>query len=760
MFAEELKSNASKKRAEENRARRRRLKAQEQRKKEPKAAVETVKEPPIESPRTAVQRAAVERQQRATQAEYVQAVIKVQAYIRQKQTQRRILDQERELLQKRLHDLASVRDLLQQTKKVDYVPPPATVTALTQQDLFCRTGLVQLVQYAILPSLHQPKDMNALWVWRETGQGRYRLQRLIQMVIETATQTQCPSPEPLVQFLHELCTTRADWHVETDMDPTRFLNLVRHYLLFASATKPIPAQALAMQQQCISKASRHQGGVLVQAALQLVFRDTSLLHLFVRQILTVPLLTWKVSDSVIQQLLATPEGASHCRLVLALQAYNETCLDHSLSLVDCPATPAQCILANLMQFLQTTPLPTPSLIVALNVMVSLLHRLPVATFTSRESAVAWMDRGDGHMQPVVLAPVILEHCKLVLLDSWVRQVWDKALVNVDDVLSHKDERDIKLEADLIKEGTSAAALAAKEARMDRSKRFWNSSKWAQKLKASVTELVTGKSEKKPVPTPSGESQDPKLLLTLAKVYATIVAKWGGKGGADIVLGTIVSRKNADATCAAETCVQSLLNTLCFGTGSLRILWGVIQSNKDVMHDVECTIDEIQGNRPVRSHTIHSGTKSDGTAALFLFLALFSHALIVTDDVEIHDMERPLPLHQLRRCVQVLKKLMYRACCVDDTTGRLKASFFGRALVAMATRTLQDLYDRSSRRPFCTPKLWIVADLLDKEIQNCKEHNQYVEVLNAPVMRVCPFLVSFKSKLFVTAQSWPFPHNSF
>ena len=60
--------------------------------------------------------------------------------------------------------------------------------------------------------------------------------------------------------------------------------------------------------------------------------------------------------------------------------------------------------------------------------------------------------------------------------------------------------------------------------------------------------------------------------------------------------------------------------------------------------------------------------------------------------------------------------------------------------------MRDLYDRSSRKPLLVPKGWLVDDLLDKELKQCKTASQYQALLDTPVLRVCPFLVSFKRRL--------------
>jgi hypothetical protein len=139
--------------------------------------------------------------------------------------------------------------------------------------------------------------------------------------------------------------------------------------------------------------------------------------------------------------------------------------------------------------------------------------------------------------------------------------------------------------------------------------------------------------------------------------------------------------------------------------------------------------------------------NDGAMQLLIFLYTLAHTLIITDDVEIHDMDKPIPLHQLRRCIQVLKKLLYRACCTDvGKPIHVASNYFGLSLIAASAKTMRDLYDRSSRRPLCLLKLWIVEDLMEQEIRRCKSYDEYVKLLSAPVLRICPFLVSFKRRL--------------
>lgn len=116
-----------------------------------------------------------------------------------------------------------------------------------------------------------------------------------------------------------------------------------------------------------------------------------------------------------------------------------------------------------------------------------------------------------------------------------------------------------------------------------------------------------------------------------------------------------------------------------------------------------------------------------------------------------------PLHHLSnktiaspRCVELLKQLLFRTCCVDDvgdsSTLVFQSDYFGLALINSTAKTMRDLYDRSSRRPISTPNLWLIEDLLEMEIKKSETEQDFVALLSTPVLRICPFLVSFKRRL--------------
>ena len=260
-----------------------------------------------------------------------------------------------------------------------------------------------------------------------------------------------------------------------------------------------------------------------------------------------------------------------------------------------------------------------------------------------------------------------------------------------------------------------------------------------------------------------------FLLALCRCYGTIVSRWGGNGKEDLVRSAQRSLDYSKpgkeyAAAKIEQCVTALLNVLTFGTNFVVSSWAIIQSNPRVVSDLYAVIDVNKRAAPIRTlntnltykglqHNNYGAADGNvGAVVLLLFVTCFSHTLMVTDDVEIHDMERPLPKHQLRRGIVLLKKLLYRACCLDDVheatkSGRgVDSNHLGLSLISQSAKAMTDLYNRSSRRRLCVPKLWIEEGLLEHDLHKCKTHFEYTSLLSTPVCRICPFLVSFKRRL--------------
>ena len=838
---------------------------------------------------TALSNALQQREKRQLAQTQLKASVTIQSFYRAHRSNCSLLNQQSTLLSQRLKDLATLRVLLKQKANADYVPPPATTTTLTQQLLFSTRNLPykqrdatrfvmirdavndakkiqQIFELAILPGIHsQDANLNPFTAWTQSRQGQLRLESIIRLCLVTATLPNIDNQilQTCTRFLRAVTVPRRDSSIHasvlqacrplllSQLPPPKaksnsryqrhaklgasldLISLLRYHLLYHTGSCPIPSTAESVRESCIPASQRSQADSIFQTVLEAVVEtssNTERHHLFIRfisEILTVPLLTWKTSDSSISKLLK--ERNSSILLLSMIESFIEhhseilsmgdiqLVLCQDTSLIHCPAAPSQCLLANMIQLASSciqlngsdvNKLHCSSATRFYRFIATLVDAVPIGTFSSRESVVEWISDGKGHHSPVVLSPVVMGQCKFLLADSFVRKLFhgaiDKKSLKTDEILKLKTEKDLKHEKNLQEAGATAASLAAKEARVERNKSFFKSSGWARRLKKGVSKMISGEKNKTTVAKSSGASgKDGKLinaslvsrqlasgetkkpieshtedvprvsyskdlLMALCRVYGTVLARWGG-GGAEDIVGQDGPRLRQDvgeikrevATSKAEICTQTLLNVLCFSTSLIQASWGMIQSDADVVSNIYEVIDPTKGKQSVRclqlrpnhSNNQYKSSRNDGAALFFVFICALQHMLIITDDTEIHDMERPLPLHQLRRCIETLKQLLFRACCIDENNsaeyyGRLKreSTYFGLALISVTSKVMRDLYDRSSRRPLCAPKLWLINDLMEDEIRRCKTEYDYVSLLSSPVLRVCPFLVSFKRRL--------------
>ena len=617
--------------------------------------------------------------------------------------------------------------------------------------------------------------------------------------------------------------------------------ILRSYLIFpsgeAKAEFIIPTEAEKKREACISSERRKRGdricNLVMTAILVADDQNIILLSRFFRDCLTCPLFAWKVDSTVISKLVNVPidKDFSEAPLFSFLRAFVEsygpviadgeiiTVLhseDVPLSL--CPSPVALTLLANLVHLGTHCPAINGNgrhfdfdcAVLYFNFMSYLLSVVPLGAFSSRESAVEWMDN-KGHLTPVVLPTVIRDQCKIFLADSHVRRLMniaiDNEVLNTEKILSTKNSNDMKHESEMreiLRE--SAVSVAAQEAKVDRSKGFWQS-KWAKRLSKQMGSMFSSKQDNsnmtkgsqqgrgalmntsqisKSLARNGGEkgskipasltyerqkeetdninkshpqSFNKKFLFALCHSYAVIISRWGGGGNNRIINHAteidMTNVKKGHATDKPDLCVFSLLNVLCFSTTFIKTSWALIQSQN--FSDLNQFTEKSTKSHPMTSlkqraplnATMDSGNL--GTVLLLMFIVTLTHSLIITDDIELHEMDRPIPSHQIRRCIVLLKNILHRAFCLDDRRPSHlqscnQSDSFGLSLVCASSKLMTDLHDRSSRRALCMPKLWLIDQLLESQIKNCKKYEDYCNLLNTPILRTCPFLVSFKRRL--------------
>jgi len=621
------------------------------------------------------------------------------------------------------------------------------------------------------------------------------------------------------------------------------IRLLRSFLLYPSSKGDdcsiIPSTANELREKSINPGDKVRGDIIFNFVLDMVL-DSGDNHekyesRFFAEIFTCPLLLWKIESKTVHKFVQCSNKVEHSApLATEYFPFMLRCLasfirqfemeisqgligsslvlpSNDMPLKLCPAPTALCLLANMTQFGMVCPSINGSDMTKLdfvlaamyfNTLAAIIDVVPLGTYSSRLSSVEWVTSG-SHLTPIVLSKVIQDHCKLLLVESYVRTIFncaiDEQALNSTFVINHKSKKDLEQEEELNKIGeTSAKALAAKEAMVDRSKKFWQSN-WAMKLSKKVTSIFSGKKQAiesqlasstkgkrelldtsstsrrlaegvvNPASIPSNQKETqlnsnqpyaPSLFLALCRAYSVILSRWGGGGKDDMVKRSITKNdfESQYATSTADPFVLSLLNVLTFSTSTLTTSWVLIQSEMTVVSDLNLLLDANKRPHPIRSLSLRTSFKKKylevdkdkiGAVVLLMFTTILVHTLIVTDDMELHEMGAPLPQHQIRRCILLLKKLLHRVCCVDDTVSSNKSypsNHLGLSLIASSSKAMRDLYDRSSRRPLCAPKHFLISDLMKADIRQCNSYDDYASLLKLPVLRICPFLVSFKVRL--------------
>lgn len=603
------------------------------------------------------------------------------------------------------------------------------------------------------------------------------------------------------------------------------ISLLRTFLLFPSGMKinVIPRNADSLRENSISVHDRQRADGFYNIVSKVLIdnNNVTISSRMLAEIFTVPLLTWRLEQKTLGVLvgkLNRDKEQSNPTFITFMNAFLEFHKKNNLHQIEmmlpsddvpltiCPSPSILSLCANLSQMGAMCPSISDIDTILFNMdvvtiyfkfMSLLVENIPLGSYSSRESDVGWVQEG-SHLSPIIISSTVRDQCKILLAESFIRKLFHVAIdcnhIDHDNILNRKDERDRKMEEEVMKiQSESAISVAAKEAMKDHTAGFWQKSKWAKKLSKRVTSLLvknksseqSNGSDKEALPNISKLSRDlasgeknakslelshrastnfmpsddsdgarrEEFLFCLVRTYAIIVSRWGGNAREIIDLSAATS--TVKATEHIESSITPLLNVLCFSTSFLKACWALLQTNQILINDLHELVDVKKRPVPIRMTGLHSTfingkinfTENIGCAFLVLLLGSLAHSLVVTDDIELHDLESPLPKHQIRRCVLLLKSILYRACCLDiDYKSSQESTHVGLSIIHLSAKIIRDLYDRSSRRLLCAPKSWLIDDLMDNEIRHCKTYEDYCDILNHPVLRVCPFFLSFKLRL--------------
>ncbi|KAK9126533.1 hypothetical protein Scep_015379 [Stephania cephalantha] len=94
-----------------------------------------------------------------------------------------------------------------------------------------------------------------------------------------------------------------------------------------------------------------------------------------------------------------------------------------------------------------------------------------------------------------------------------------------------------------------------------------------------------------------------------------------------------------------------------------------------------------------------GISKDVSCMMHLFCAIYSHLLLILDDVEFYEKQVPFKLEQQRKIASALNTLVYNG--ISQISGQQRTP-----MMDAAVRCLLLLYERDCRHQFCPPDLWL------------------------------------------------------
>ena len=297
---------------------------------------------------------------------------------------------------------------------IAYVPPPATSTQLTREFLFLakysncvkqqnqvpnkrhpiasltpedQLRLESLIRYVILPGVKtKDEPMQILNVWIQSFVGKQRFMTLLKLCLDylayvNIDDKNCLEQESFIiyQYLFTLFVTNDNCKNEdvmryiqnvlyTDKNKVNLITMLRNLLcgvhISVESSTFIHPSTLVENRESIKKSDKQRMNLFFILVLEVVLKDAkNNLHLynrFVKEIFTVPLLTWKVDTSILMKNV----NATTSPFVLFIQHFfqdiyetilltNESkhlnAILPSVALNVCPTPSILSLLANLVQ---------------------------------------------------------------------------------------------------------------------------------------------------------------------------------------------------------------------------------------------------------------------------------------------------------------------------------------------------------------------------------------------------------------------------
>lgn len=761
--------------------------------------------------RTAViERAKKERDQRKNDKIRNEKIIKIQSFFRGRQTSFRLYQQHRQLFDTKVNDVVKLATILK-LKNVIFVPPPQVIIDISRSLLVNgykgvddSKRIIKLCEYFLIPSLSELDCKKNVSILLANDRKSILPLKIVDLIFTTMYPTNVKKAgittmqvdkilshslflligggEPYrMKFMEDL--DQSFCHLRNIIFKNNYFKKIRNHIYLSS----LPLLAPVMTDEYTSSSSKLNSmhikcgdinnsiDVLVTSCMFVIDHDMqqNLIIQFAVEIFTAPLLTCLLSKEKINS-------------IISWENFNNILICFLNSKLPLPPSQHEVFLsgnwlfgniASFGPFFDIIDDSSCKSVVSnqilenyLKLCLSLYNRFNIHGILQGKNGVVW-NRNKSNMTACAVPPSLSSQILSMLNSDMNRSLYVRILLpfqdNIENFALPDDLKDIK-EA-LSSDGLKIAKAAIQE---QQESSTWFTSKWASKLISKTVSGIykgmgiTSSKEKSNTLTATSssslsssntETEQSKTEGSTSFHNLNPIPKSLFPPNMNLVfvlcglwshLFSIALQSSPDSISWKSLCA------LAFSTRAVDRLW-VILNTKDAQHSsLQHFVDSF-----VPQNDFHCAK----FCVASVLCSLLPPVLIASDDSEIFDDSRPLPLHQFTRLVRFFKVLLFKIIQSDayvlvepclnpnakadsgecSNISEYTSQLFRYGSVKAISATLSDLYTRWARRPYSSSKLWEVESADSSVIKReLREQTPFA----ITVFRIMPWAIDFHERM--------------
>ena len=764
----------------------------------------------VNSRNSVIERAKKERDQRKNDKIRNEKIIKIQSYFRGRNIAYQLYQEHRKSFDTKVNDVVKLATILK-LKNIVFVPPVQVIIDISRslilngyKGIEDSKRILKLCEYFLIPSLSELDCKKNVAVLLTNDSKSILPIKLIDLIFTTMSPINIKKAGITTQQVDQILSQtlflliggsepyRMKFTEELDQSfrqlrgiiiKNDYFKKIKNYIYLSS----LPLLAPVMTDEYTSSSSSKLNSmhikcgdinnsidILITSCMFVIDHDMqqNLINRFTIEIFTAPLLTCLLSKEMINKIISWDQ-------------FNNILTFFLNPKLQLPPSPHEVFtsgnwlfgnIASLGPFFDIIDDSNNNAIVSnqilenyLNLCLSLYNRFNIHGILQGKNGVVW-NRNKSNMIACAVPPSLSSQILSMLNSNMNRSLYLRILLpfqdNVEQFALPDDLKDIK-EA-LSSDGLKIAKAVIQE---QQESSTWFTSKWASKL---ISKTVSGIYKGMGISTSKEQSKTSSSSSSSSSSSNTEIEQTTTEGATSFHNRNLIPKSlfppNMNLvyvlcglwshlfSIALQSSPDSVpwksLCALAFSTRAVDRLWVILNTKDGQYNSLQQFVDSFNPQRD-----FHSGK----FCVASVLCSLLPPVLIASDDSEIFDESRPLPLHQVTRIVRFFKVLLFKVIqsdayvlvepCLNPNTkvdsgecsniSEYTSQLFRYGTVKAISATLSDLYTRWARRPFSSSKLWEVesadSNVIKREL---REQTPFAII----VFRIMPWAIDFHERM--------------